>query len=80
MVRNLDLLTYARNQENLATVYGDIRDFNHIAGLLFKYLPRVVINFAAKSHVTIAFFTLLISFRTITADLPSALSRARLLK
>ena len=59
-VVNLDLLTYAGNRENLATVDGDYRhifvhgnigDFDLVSGLLAEHQPRAVINFAAESHV-----------------------------
>ena len=57
---NLDLLTYAGNLENLASierdpryrfVRGDIADFDRVRGLLAEYRIRAVINFAAESHV-----------------------------
>lgn len=60
LVVNLDLLTYAGNLENLATVAsspryvfvrGDIGDQACVSGLLAKHRPRSVINFAAESHV-----------------------------
>jgi dTDP-glucose 4,6-dehydratase len=59
-VVNLDKLTYAGNLQNLAEVQGnpghhfvqgDIGDFDLVRGLLEKYRPRAVINFAAESHV-----------------------------
>jgi dTDP-glucose 4,6-dehydratase len=59
-VINLDLLTYAGNQENLKTlknnsshifVRGDIGDKELVKKLLMQYHPRAVINFAAESHV-----------------------------
>jgi len=59
-VLNLDVLTYAGNLESLAGlagdpryafVQGDIGDRALIDGLLEKYRPRAVINFAAESHV-----------------------------
>ena len=59
-VINLDKLTYAGNLENLALllgdpryafVRGDIADRSLIDGLLKRYKPRAVINFAAESHV-----------------------------
>ncbi len=57
---NLDLLTYAGNLENLASlndderhifVQGDIRDYDLLVKLLTKHRPRAVVNFAAESHV-----------------------------
>ena len=57
---NLDLLTYAGNLENLASlvndprhifVKGDIGDTHLVPDLLKKYQPRAVLNFAAESHV-----------------------------
>ncbi|MCX7041633.1 MAG: dTDP-glucose 4,6-dehydratase [Gammaproteobacteria bacterium] len=57
---NLDLLTYAGNRDTLASidadprhvfVHGDIGDRALVAGLLEKYRPDAVINFAAESHV-----------------------------
>lgn len=59
-VINLDVLTYAGNLENLASlegnsrhlfVKGDIGDFELISKLLTEHRPRAVINFAAESHV-----------------------------
>jgi len=57
---NLDLLTYAGNLGNLASlndderhifVQGDIRDFDLLVKLLTKHRPRAIVNFAAESHV-----------------------------
>jgi dTDP-glucose 4,6-dehydratase len=59
-VVNLDLLTYAGNLENLATlrgdprhhfVHGDIGDTALVTRLLAEHRPRAVLNFAAESHV-----------------------------
>jgi dTDP-glucose 4,6-dehydratase len=59
-VISLDLLTYAGNLENLASiessalhhfVKGDIGDRELLPKLLEKYQIRSVINFAAESHV-----------------------------
>jgi len=59
-VVNLDLLTYAGNLENLASVKGDHRhifvqgnigDQPLLSELLNQHQPRAVINFAAESHV-----------------------------
>ncbi|MBW8849003.1 MAG: dTDP-glucose 4,6-dehydratase [Burkholderiales bacterium] len=59
-VVNLDVLTYAGNLENLASldgdarhifVKGDICDRALIDSLLAKHLPRAVVHFAAESHV-----------------------------
>ncbi len=59
-VVNLDLLTYAGNLENLASlqndtrhyfVRGDIGDFELVSKLLADHNPRAVVNFAAESHV-----------------------------
>ena len=59
-VINLDKLTYAGNLLNLESlqskslhtfVRGDIGDSNLVRGLLEKYAPRAIINFAAESHV-----------------------------
>ncbi|MDO9141705.1 MAG: dTDP-glucose 4,6-dehydratase [Methylobacter sp.] len=59
-VVNLDVLTYAGNRENLATldgdprhifVQGDIGDSAVLADLLTRHQPRAIINFAAESHV-----------------------------
>jgi dTDP-glucose 4,6-dehydratase len=59
-VVNLDLLTYAGNLENLASIQGDPRhhfvkgdigDRALLAKLLTQNQPRAVINFAAESHV-----------------------------
>jgi dTDP-glucose 4,6-dehydratase len=59
-VVSLDLLTYAGNLENLASlnghpqhhfVKGNIRDRELVSRLLKKYQVRAVVNFAAESHV-----------------------------
>lgn len=59
-VINLDLLTYAGNLENLASLHcdsrhvfvcGDIGDQALVAELLRTHQPRAVVNFAAESHV-----------------------------
>jgi dTDP-glucose 4,6-dehydratase len=59
-VISLDLLTYAGNLENLASIQssahhhfvkGDIGDRELLPKLLEKYQIRSVINFAAESHV-----------------------------
>ena len=59
-VVNLDLLTYAGNPANLASLAGDPRhvfvqgnigDGALVASLLATYQPRAVVNFAAESHV-----------------------------
>jgi dTDP-glucose 4,6-dehydratase len=57
---NLDALTYAGNRDTLAAVaadpnhvfvQGDIVDGALVAGLLAKYRPEAILNFAAESHV-----------------------------
>jgi dTDP-glucose 4,6-dehydratase len=57
---NLDLLTYAGNLDTLDSlrdddrhvfVQGDIADSEQVQGLLEKYKPAAVVNFAAESHV-----------------------------
>src|SRR5579872_2752743 len=59
-VINLDLLTYAGNQQFLEDlkndsrhyfIHGDIRDDTLVGKLLQQYHPRAVIHFAAESHV-----------------------------
>jgi dTDP-glucose 4,6-dehydratase len=59
-VINLDLLTYAGNPANLASlaadrrysfVRGDICDPELVAGLLQRHRPRAIVHFAAESHV-----------------------------
>ncbi len=59
-VVNLDLLTYAGNLGNLASlqddsrhvfVRGDIGDRALIERLLAEHRPRAIVNFAAESHV-----------------------------
>ncbi|PUE09751.1 dTDP-glucose 4,6-dehydratase [Limnohabitans sp. T6-20] len=59
-VINLDKLTYAGNPETLASlqgderhqlVQGDIGDSALVSRLLAEHQPRVVVNFAAESHV-----------------------------
>ncbi len=93
-VVNLDKLTYAGNRENLASldadarhvfVQGDIGDGELVAGLLARHQPRVVVNFAAESHVdrsihgpeafimtnVVGSFRLLEAVRVYWAGLPS---------
>ncbi len=57
---NLDKLTYAGKLETLQSlrgdprhvfVRGDIGDSALVAGLLTRYQPRAIVNFAAESHV-----------------------------
>jgi len=57
---SLDNLTYAGNLENLSSlsddnrhffIKGDIGDFKLTSSTLKKYNPKIVINFAAESHV-----------------------------
>jgi dTDP-glucose 4,6-dehydratase len=57
---NLDLLTYAGNPENLASLQGDERhrlergdicDAEFVGALLRKHRPRAIVHFAAESHV-----------------------------
>ena len=59
-VLNLDALTYAGNQENLATLAGDARhtfvrgdicDRELLARLMAEHRPRAIVHFAAESHV-----------------------------
>ena len=59
-VVNLDKLTYAGNQESLASlqndarhifVQGDMGDTELVTKLLATHQPRAVLNFAAESHV-----------------------------
>lgn len=59
-VVNLDVLTYSGNLNNLKSldndsryifVKGSIGDKSLVEGLLQKYTPSAVINFAAESHV-----------------------------
>ena len=59
-VLNLDLLTYAGNQETLSDlidnpryrfVQGDIADPSLIEQLLIEFQPDAIVNFAAESHV-----------------------------
>jgi dTDP-glucose 4,6-dehydratase len=59
-VVNLDLLTYAGNLGNLASlardprhvfVRGDIGDAARVAALLDEHRPRAIVNFAAETHV-----------------------------
>lgn len=59
-VVNLDLLTYAGNRGNLASleddprhifVHGDICDSELVCTLLQKHRPRAIFHFAAESHV-----------------------------
>ncbi|MGM9484259.1 dTDP-glucose 4,6-dehydratase [Roseateles sp. NT4] len=59
-VINLDVLTYAGNPENFASLEGDARhvfvkgdicDRGLIDQLLAKHQPRAIVHFAAESHV-----------------------------
>lgn len=59
-VVNLDLVTYAGNPENLATLNGDARhvffqgdicDADCTAALLRDHRPSAIVHFAAESHV-----------------------------
>jgi len=59
-VVNLDLLTYAANPANLASlrgnpayefVQGDIGNASLVAALLAQHRPRAIVHFAAESHV-----------------------------
>ncbi|MDE3201826.1 MAG: GDP-mannose 4,6-dehydratase, partial [Acidobacteriota bacterium] len=59
-VINLDLLTYAGNPANLASlesdarhtlVRGDIGDAELVGSLLRQHQPRAIVHFAAESHV-----------------------------
>jgi dTDP-glucose 4,6-dehydratase len=59
-VVNLDLLTYAGNPDNLASLEGDSRhilvpgdicDADLVASLLREHRPRFIVHFAAESHV-----------------------------
>jgi dTDP-glucose 4,6-dehydratase len=59
-VVNLDLLTYAGNPANLASLdshpryifaHGDICDAAFVAEVFFKYQPCAIVHFAAESHV-----------------------------
>ena len=59
-VVNLDLLTYAGNPENLASlaqdkrhvfVQGDINDRALVSGLLAQHQPSAIVHLAAESHV-----------------------------
>ena len=59
-VINLDKLTYAGNQKNLAVfeqdpryifVHGDICDAELVSRLFTEYQPNYIINLAAESHV-----------------------------
>lgn len=57
---NVDKLTYAGNAENLLSIknssqyffeHGDICDPKFLKNIISKHKPRVIINFAAESHV-----------------------------
>ena len=57
---NLDLLTYAGNAANVASVeadaryrfvFGDICDAELVGSLLRNHRPRAIVHFAAESHV-----------------------------
>jgi dTDP-glucose 4,6-dehydratase len=94
---NLDKLTYAGNQENLSGletnrqhtfIRGDIGDGELVRHLLAEHKPRIVVNFAAESHVDrsilgpaefirtniLGTFSLLESVRTYWSSLPENVS------
>jgi dTDP-glucose 4,6-dehydratase len=57
---NLELLTYAGNPSNLSSLtsdsghtllHGDICNAESVGSLLREHRPRVIIHFAAESHV-----------------------------
>ena len=57
---NLDLLTYAGNEKNLGpyekddrviTIIADINDIEVVKDILGIYKPRLLVNFAAETHV-----------------------------
>ncbi len=57
---NLDKMTYAGNEDNLSSfqnydnyhfIKGDICEKETVSGILKKYKPNVLVNFAAESHV-----------------------------
>ncbi len=56
---NLDLLTYAGNQESLAGLDGECYTFSHgdivdsqlVSSLLARHRPSAIVHFAAESHV-----------------------------
>ena len=55
---NIDKLTYAANHEtskiadpNYQFVQLDIVDTYHLRDIIFQYEPRVVVQFAAETHV-----------------------------
>jgi dTDP-glucose 4,6-dehydratase len=59
-VVNLDLLTYAGNPANLASLHGDTRhtlvrgdicDAELVGSLLREHRPKAIVHFAAESHV-----------------------------
>jgi dTDP-glucose 4,6-dehydratase len=59
-VVNLDLLTYAGNPANLASlegdsrhelIHGDICDASLVATILREHRPKAIVHFAAESHV-----------------------------
>lgn len=59
-VINLDALTYAGNKENLSPltsqnqhrfIHGDICDTELVTKILNEYQPRMIVHFAAESHV-----------------------------
>lgn len=57
---NIDVLTYAGNVDNLASLRGhhghtlarvDVRDHKVLEDLFYRYRPRAVVHFAAETHV-----------------------------
>ena len=57
---NLDKLTYAGNNENLSSIsknenysfmQGDISDNSIVKSIFNDFLPDIIVNFAAETHV-----------------------------
>ncbi|MCI5851529.1 MAG: dTDP-glucose 4,6-dehydratase [Sutterellaceae bacterium] len=87
-VLNLDLLTYAGNQENLAPLEGDarhrflradLRDRGLMRKLFLTEKPRAVVHFAAESHVDRSIEGPSVFFETNALGTVSLLEAARAL-
>ncbi len=84
---NLDLLTYAGNPENLADladdpfytfVQGDIADRDMVASLFHRHPIRLVVHFAAETHVDRSILDPAVFVRTNVTGTFNLLEAARL--
>lgn len=73
LIINLDALTYAGNPDNLRDIEknknyifikGSITNFDLVTGIVKKYRPDIIINFAAESHNSYAVLNPSVFFKT----------------